>query len=149
MPHTQKKKFFFSPHFWQILNDQEESTCCGGNVVLVTGSESKPNDFDALMELLSAAVVHTIAFPAQSAFLDLARLSSRGLHLTVPEVDNGLENTAITQAKLTSALLQVLAHQESDAPAQVSWPTFSKYSACAYIVFWKKENFLSNTIIAT
>ena len=110
-----------------MLNDREEATCCGGNVVLVTGSGDEPANFDEIAADLdrSGAAVHTIAFPADGAFLRLGHLSSlsssasrTALALSVPE--SASHQSAVTQARLTAALLQLLRHDRDDAPAQVN-----------------------------
>lgn len=114
-----------------MLVDEKESTCCGGQMILLTGS-SIDVDLDAMSDQV---VVHTIAFPSRSALIDLhqqlpsspsSSFDKSGLQLAVDDwtldnADDGQEEeTSLTQSRLVAAFLQILRYDRPDTPTQVS-----------------------------
>ena len=116
------------------MNDEDESSCCGGQLILLTGSEeslpitaviqqSNPSpDNDA------GITVHTIVFPSQSAGEGLQSIpagTTSGLQLAVPgliEDENNQEeftSSGLVQARLTSALLEVLRYSSDSGSAYI------------------------------
>jgi len=112
--------------FFQLLNDEEEESCCGGSIVLISGSPEESMRTEGirtgLLDSLSSTL-HMIAFPSHSVPLDVFSTSgaSAGLNMAVEESGNGApEGSGRTQARLTSALLQILRYDQVDTPTQVS-----------------------------
>lgn len=96
-----------------MLVDEKETTCCGGQLVLITGSSVRlPTD------LLDDVTVHAVAFPSHSAFIDS---DDGGRHHIVLAVDEEMEDSSLTQARLSAALLQILRNNQraDSAPTQV------------------------------
>lgn len=97
-----------------MLVDEKESTCCGGQLVLLTGS--------SISNLtIPDVTVHTIAFPSRTSFIDISTSSGQQL-----AVDDSLsEDSSVTQSRLTSALLQVLRYNQQYNSQQVKSKTLS------------------------
>ena len=105
--------------YQQLLNDPEEESCCGGSIVLISGSPEE----GIRKEMDTSSTLHIIAFPSQSVSLDVfsSSGSSAGLNMAVQESGNGApEASGRTQARLTSALLQTLGYDQVDTPTQVT-----------------------------
>ena len=100
----------------------------------------------------SGALVHVVAFPARTASRRLRRLAGDVALLAVAEA--APEASAVTQSRLTAALLQVLRHDRSDTPTQVGrftrfhslffYQTFSKYIYSSYyqVLLEQDSNFM-------
>lgn len=128
-----------------MLNDERDAACCGGQLVLLTGSslvlKSIGDDLTG-----HAVAMHTIAFPSRSARVAHAGDEpSDGLDLAVDDDEAADDDAADaapgrsaeggatkTQARLVGALLQILRFDSPiiDTPTQVS--VFNYFPSCLH-----------------
>lgn len=98
-----------------MLVDEKEPTCCGGQLILITGSSITSLESITTSDQVT---MHTIAFPSRTAFIDLGRVN--GLQLAVDDDDDDDQKTSsLTQSRLAAALLQILRYDQPDTPTQV------------------------------
>lgn len=115
----------------QMLSDERDAGCCGGQLVLLTGSSLVLRPMKAENDEPTIAM-HTIAFPSRSARV-AHEDASDGLDLAVDDDENYADDdeerrptseggATKTQARLVSALLQILRFDSPviDTPTQVS-----------------------------
>lgn len=95
-----------------MLADENEVTCCGGQLVLLTGSTIHMD-----VAVSDEVTVHTIAFPSRTAFIDLGPVD--GLQLAVDDDEDVESETSVTQSRLAAAFLQILRYGTADTPTQV------------------------------
>jgi hypothetical protein len=104
-----------------MLADEKEATCCGGQLILLTGARV---EMDLMMdEDQQDVTVHTIAFPSsRTTLIDLGIGVVNGLQLAVDddqEEEQGHRLQSLTQARLAAAFLQILRYDQADTPTQV------------------------------
>lgn len=93
----------------QMLNDEKEATCCGGQLIVLTGTSIRMQ-----LDEQQDVTVHAIAFPSRrTTLVDLGVVN--GLALAV---DDDVE-TSLTQSRLAAAFLQILRYDQLDTPTQV------------------------------
>lgn len=118
-----------------MLADEKEATCCGGQLILLTGTRV---EMDLMMDedRSQDVTVHTIAFPSRrTTLIDLGSSSRvvKGLQLAVDDDDDEREefdepkghpagglSQSLTQARLAAAFLQILRYDQADTPTQVT-----------------------------
>jgi|688.fasta_scaffold616180_2 hypothetical protein len=109
-----------------MLADEKEATCCGGQLILLTGTRVEMDlmiDEDRRRDM----TVHTIAFPSrQTTLIDLGTGIINGLQLAVDDDDEQKEDEtnrrgiqSLTQSRLAAAFLQILRYDQIDTPTQV------------------------------
>ena len=112
--------------FFQMLADEKEATCCGGQLILLTGTRVEMDlmiDEDRRRDM----TVHTIAFPSrQTTLIDLGTGIINGLQLAVDDDEQEKEDEtnrrgiqSLTQSRLAAAFLQILRYDQIDTPTQV------------------------------
>lgn len=114
-----------------MLADEKEATCCGGQLILLTGTRV---EMDLMMDedRSQDVTVHTIAFPSRrTTLIDLGSRVVNGLQLAVDDDDDEEEidqdepkghgglSQSLTQARLAAAFLQILRYDQADTPTQV------------------------------
>ncbi|KAI9559912.1 hypothetical protein GHT06_013919 [Daphnia sinensis] len=96
----------------QMLNDEKEATCCGGQLIVLTGTP-----IEMQLDELHDVTVHAIAFPSRRT--TLVHLGVRnGLQLAVDDGDDD-DDASLTQSRLAAAFLQILRYDQLDTPTQV------------------------------
>lgn len=98
-----------------MLHDEKEATCCGGQLILLTGTS-----IEMQLDERQDVTVHTIAFPSRRT--DVIDLGVVGLQLAVDDD----EEMSLTQSRLATAFLQILRYHQLDTPTQVELTLFSK-----------------------
>lgn len=108
-----------------MLADEKEATCCGGQLILLTGTRVEMDlmiDEDRRRDM----TVHTIAFPSrQTTLIDLGTGIINGLQLAVDDDEQEEDETnrrgiqSLTQSRLAAAFLQILRYDQIDTPTQV------------------------------
>ncbi|XP_057365411.1 calcium-activated chloride channel regulator 1-like [Daphnia carinata] len=94
----------------QMLNDEKEATCCGGQLIVLAGTS-----IEMQLDEQHDVTVHAIAFPSRrTTLIDLGVVN--GLQLAVDDDD---EETSLTQSRLAAAFLQILRYDQLDTPTQV------------------------------
>ncbi|XP_046653735.1 calcium-activated chloride channel regulator 1-like isoform X2 [Daphnia pulicaria] len=124
----------------QMLADEKEATCCGGQLILLTGTRV---EMDLMMDedRSQDVTVHTIAFPSRrTTLIDLGSRVVNGLQLAVDDDDDEEEidqdepkghgglSQSLTQARLAAAFLQILRYDQADTPTQVYEETVTSSS---------------------
>ena len=115
-----------------MLDDEKEATCCGGQLILLSGSRLEMNlviDEERRHDL----TVHTIAFPSrQTTLIDLGLGVVNGLQLAVDDDqhEDGGRLQSLTQSRLVAAFLQILRYDQQDTPTQVNTHTQKKGPIC-------------------
>lgn len=97
----------------QMLNDEKEATCCGGQLIVLTGTSIRMQ-----LDEQQDVTVHAIAFPSRrTTLVDLGVVN--GLALAVDDGDDDDVETSLTQSRLAAAFLQILRYDQLDTPTQV------------------------------